>query len=144
MSKLIAESLYEFRAERENAQELNEAIQPGKTFRQLFLQAAHALVKAGQVEKVKGLLKWAKKLQELGWPREIALKKALGDQGYKSFIKGVLPFMQKQVPSFSATPGGTTASQKGGDVGKDDATRLQVVADALGIAQDELKSAITK
>ena len=83
-------------------------------------------------------------MQELGWPRELALKKGLGDKAYKSFIKGILPFMVKQVPSFSAGTGGSTSETKGGDIGKDEATRLQVVATALGMDANELKGYVTK
>ena len=151
MSKIITESLNEFREFREvrdskkdSKEVLNEAIQPGRTFRERFLKATHSLVKAGKVDKAESLYKWAKKLKNLGWPREMALKKALGDKVFNSFIKLVLPYTIKQVPSFAADVGGGTASRKGGDIGKDDATRLSVVAGALGISEDELKGIIIK
>ena len=141
MSKILAESLYEFR--KENSEELNEAIQPGKTFRQNFLKAAHALVKAGREDVVKTLTAWAKKLASLGWPKEGVLRKELGDQKFKSFL-AALNLINKQLPSFGATPGGRVQSGKGGDIGKDDASRLEVVSNALGMTAEELKDILTK
>jgi len=141
MSKILAESLYEFR-KTNNSEELNEAIQPGKTFRQGFLKAGHALAKAGREDQVKTIWAWAKKLNSMGWPKEGVLRKELGDK-FKSFM-AALNLVNKMQPSFGATAGGTTTSQKGGDIGKSTEERLAVVSKALGVTADELKDVLTK
>lgn len=142
MSKLIAESLDDYIKDKE---QLNESLAVGgKLFRELFLKAAHALVKAGRTEDMMKLVKWAKKLKGLGYPKLAQLKQELGDDLFKKFDKGLLTFMQKQIPSFGASPSGATSGGKGGDIGKDDNERLAVVAKAAGMSTEELKDLITR
>lgn len=141
-NKLIAESLDDYMKSKE---ELNESLAVGgKLFRQIFLKAAHALVKANRMKEVDTLVKWAKKLKSLGYPKLEQLKKELGEETFKKFEKGLLPFMEKQLPAFGANPAGTISGGKGGDIGKDDNERLVVVSKAIGMSPDELKELITR
>lgn len=142
MTKILAESLYEFRKENVT-EDINEAIQPGKTFRQNFLKAGHALVAAGRKDNVKVLLAWAKKLKSLGWPKESVLKQELGDKKFKSFL-AALNLVNKQLPSFAAKPGGSAQRTSGGNIGESTEERLEVIANATGITVEELKGILTK
>lgn len=142
MTKLIAESLDDYIKEKE---ELNESLAVGgKLFRQIFLRSAHALVKAGRKKDVQTLVKWAKKLKSLGYPKLAVLKEKLGPETFKKFEKGLLPFMQRQLPAFGAGPEGAVQGGKGGNIGKDDNERLAVVSKAVGMSPEELKKLITR
>lgn len=124
---------------------LNESFSVGgKLFREIFLKSCHALVKAGRVEEVKKIVDWAKKLKELGWPKLPELKTKIGEEALKKFEKGIIPFMERQLPSFGATPGGTVSGGKGGSIGKDDNERAEVIAKAIGMSKEEVLELIKK
>jgi len=146
MSKILKESLYKFRESRQPKEEINEglSVAPGAVFREYFLKAGYVLASDGRKKEVQVLVNWAKKLKGLGYPKASKIKAAIGEDQWKKFEKGVLPFMQKQIPSFAAAPGGAASANKGGSVGKDDNERAAAIAKVVGMTPEEIKDLVTR
>jgi len=147
MSKVLAESLYEFKeSQKESVNEakglFGDLASQGKQFRKMFLPGAYAIIKKGQKEQVVSLVKWLKKLAELGWPGDKDLKAKLGDKGFKS-LQNANKFLNNALPSFAATPGGASQA-KGGDTGKSDQERAVAIAQVLGMEAADLAALLKK
>ncbi len=141
MKKLIAESLKEFRQDRED---LNESMSTGgKLYREIFLPVAHALVKANRLDFVGDIVKWGKDLKSKGWPKRSEMKKIYGADVLAKFDR-MIKYMEKQQPSMSIGMGAGAGVNKGGDIGKTDEERLKVISDAIDMTPEEIKTMITK
>ena len=147
MSKLLAESLQEFRER--NIEDVNEArglfgdiAAQGKQFRKMFPEAVDAMIAKGQKENVPALVKWLKKLKELGWPSDSELKKAVGEQTFKK-LANVLKVMNNNLSSASISPsgasGGKTSASK-----KSDEERIRTIAGVVGMEAQELADLLKK
>jgi hypothetical protein len=147
MSKILTESLYEFRESQEPVNEakglFGDLASQGKQFRKMFLPATYALLQDGRKTEVQGLTKWLKKLAEWGWPADKDLKAKVGEQGFKSF-QGAIKFMNNNLPSYAVTPGGATQSRAGKDTGKSDAERAKAIAEVVGMEAQELADLLKK
>lgn len=147
MSKLLAESLQEYRER--NTEDLNEArglfgdlAAQGKQFRMMFPEAVDAMINKGQKENVPALIKWLKKLNELGWPTDAELKKAVGDQVFKKFTN-VVKFMNNKLSSTSLSPSGAQGG-KSSDSKKSDVERIKSIAKVAGMEAQELADLLKK
>ena len=147
MSKILAESLGEFKGNK--SEEVNEAKglfgdieAQGKQFRKMFLPAGHAIIKKGQKEHLASMHKWLNKLAELGWPKDSVLKSKVGEKNFKG-LQQVNKFLNNNLSSFAATPGGATQA-KTADTGKDDSQRAAAIAQVLGIEVSELVDLLKK
>jgi len=147
MSKLLAESLEEFRER--NTEDVNEArglfgdlAAQGKQFRQMFPEAVDAMIAKGQKENVPALIKWLKKLNELGWPSDSELKKAVGDQIFKKFTNTV-KVMNNKLSSASLSPSGAQGG-KSSDSNKSDVERIKTIAKVAGMEAQELADLLKK
>lgn len=144
MKKLIAESVFEHRALKKQADEVNESFNyGGKLFRELFLKAGHALAKRGETnaqynDHLKQIVATAEKLAGWGWPKWAKLKDKLGPDGAKKFEQGLLRYMQNQLPSTNVGVSGAVNSNKGGDIGKDDNQRAEAIAKVVGKTAEEI------
>ena len=141
MSKILSESLQEYRNLHE--EEINESMSSyGKRFREIFLKVGYALIKAGRTKDFQKIVNTAKILKGKGWPKFPEIKKVLGDEKFKKF-ELILNFMNKQLPSFSVTPGGTEKASSG-QIGKDDNERVAVISKAIGMTPEEVVALIKK
>ena len=146
MSKVLAESLQEYRDSKESVNEakglFGDLASQGKQFRKMFLPASHAIFKAGQKEQVVSLGKWLKKLSEMGWPTDKELKAKLGEKGFKS-LQQANKYLNNNLSSFAATPGGSTTGKKV-DTGRDDQQRLEIVAQILETPAQDIVDMLKK
>jgi len=147
MSKVLAESLYEFKeSQKESVNEarglFGDLAAQGKQFRKMFLPGAYAILKKGQKEQVVSLGKWLKKLAELGWPGDKDLKSKLGDKAFKS-LQSANKFLNNALPAYAASLGGTTQA-RGGDTGKSDQERAVALAEVLGMEASDLAALLKK
>lgn len=148
MSKLLAESLYEFRKEN-SEEEVNEAkglfgdlAAQGKQFRKMFPEAGAALIKKGKKDNVATLVKWLKKLKELGFPSDKDLKAKIGDKSFQS-LQNTVKYMNNQLASFAATPGGASAGRSGGVEGSTE-DHIKAIAAEVGMEAQELADLLKK
>ena len=146
MSKVLAESLKEYRDSKESINEakglFGDLASQGKQFRKMFLPASYAIIKSGKKEQVVTLGKWLQKLSDLGWPSDKELKAKVGEKGLKS-LQQANKFLNNNLSSFAATPGGTT-SGKSVDTGKDDQERLIAIGQVLGMAAQDIVDLLKK
>lgn len=147
MSKLLAESLYEFRQEK--SEEINEArglfgdlAAQGKQFRKMFPEAVDAMITKGKEEYVPTLVKWLKKLNELGWPGDKELKQKLGEKSFKA-LQNVNKTLNNQLSSMSISPTGAQGG-KGSASEKSDAERIKTIAKVAGMEAQELADLLKK
>ena len=145
----IAESLKEFNESKIEEKDINEVRglfgdlkSYSEQFRSMFLTGAYVALTKGRNENVKSLYIWLKKMNELGWAKNSIVKEKLGSKNYKSF-QAVIKFLNNLLPSFTATPGGTTNSNSG-KTGKDDQERAKLIANVIGINSDELFKLLEK
>ena len=146
MSKILAESLSEYRGSKESLNEakglFGDLASQGKQFRNMFLPASYAIIKSGKKEHVVTLGKWLKKLSELGWPTDKELKAKLGEEKFKS-LQQANKFLNNNLSSFAATPGGTT-SGKQVDTGRDNQERLIAIGQVLDMAAQDIVDLLKK
>jgi hypothetical protein len=147
MTKILAESLYEFR--KENNDDLNEArgllgdlAAQGKQFRKMFPEAVDAMINKGKKENVPTLIKWLKKLNELGWPSDKELKAKLGEKSYKA-LQNINKALNNNLASMAVSPagtqGGTTSKSE-----KSDVERIKSIAKVAGMEVQELIDLLKK
>ena len=146
MSKILAESLSEYRGSKESINEatglFGDLATQGKQFRKMFLPACYALIKKDQKDKVISMTKWLKKLAELGYPNDKELKASLGNKNFQG-LKQVNQFLNNSLPSFAATPGGSHRS-KSGDTGKSDEQRLSAIVEVVGMKATDIAALLKK
>jgi hypothetical protein len=88
------------------------------------------------------MTKWLKKLAELGYPSDKELKAKLGNKNYQGLTQ-VNKFLNNNLPSFAATPGGSHRS-KSGDTGKSDSQRLTAIGQVVGMEPTELAALLKR
>lgn len=147
MTKLLAESLYEFRESK--SEDINEArgllgdlAAQGKQFRKMFPEAVDAMITKGKKEYVPTLVKWLKKLNELGWPGDKELKQKLGEKSFKA-LQNVNKTLNNNLSSITISP---TGAQGGRDSKseKSDAERIKNIAQVAGMEAQELADLLKK
>ena len=146
MSKILAESLHEYRGSKESVNEatglFGDLASQGKQFRKMFLPATYALIKKGEEDRVDSMMKWLKKLAELEYPGDKDLKAKLGEKNFK-VLSNVNKFLNNNLSSFAATPGGANTSKKA-DTGKSNEERLNAIAKVAGVDAQEIANMLKK
>jgi len=146
MSKVLAESLKEYRESKESLNEakglFGDLASQGKQFRKMFLPASYAIIKSGKKEHVVTLGKWLKKLSEMGWPSDKEIKAKMGEKGLKS-LQQANKLLNNNLSSFAATPGGSTTSKKS-DTGSNDQERLFAIGQVLDMAAQDIVDLLKK
>ena len=146
MSKVLAESLKEYRDSKESLNEakglFGDLASQGKQFRKMFLPACYALIQAGHKDKVVGYTKWLRKLAELGYPNDKEMKAKLGEKNFKGLTQ-VNKFLNNNLPSFATGPAGGVTSKKA-DSGKSDSERLAAIADVSGMEAQAIADLLKK
>jgi len=148
MEKLLAESLYEFRKIESN-EDINEArgllgdlAAQGKQFRKMFLEGVDALIEKGKKEEVPTLIKWLKKLNELGWPSDKELKSKMGEKGLKA-LQNINKVLNNNLGSLSVSPTGAQGG-KAGKSEKSNEERVRNIAKVAGMEAQELADLLKK
>lgn len=148
MEKLLAESLQEFRQinNEENIDEarglLGDLAAQGKQFRKMFLEGVDAMIAKGNKENVPALVKWLKKLSEMGWPSDKELKSKMGEKGLK-MLTNINKTLNNNLASMSISPTGAQGG-KGSKSEKSDVERLKNIAQVAGIEAQELADLLKK
>jgi hypothetical protein len=88
------------------------------------------------------LVKWLKKLKEMGWPSDKDLKAKVGDKQFQSF-QNTVKYMNNQLASFAVTPGGASAGRSGGAEGST-ADHIKAIAKEVGMEAQELADLLKK
>ena len=146
MSKVLAESLKEYRDSKESLNEakglFGDLASQGKQFRKMFLPASYAIIRKGNKDQVVTLGKWLKKLSELGWPSDKELKAKVGEKGLKS-LQQANKYLNNNLSSFAASPHGGVTSNKA-DTGFDDQERLIAIGQVLNMAAQDIVDLLKK